>query len=73
MSIIVLERWNLARLIAERMVNTLVVVVWRYLEYLRCWANVSMRRLHLTEHSAKIRIARLNGGPVIVCLRGYDL
>ena len=32
----VLERQHLARLIAEWMANTLVLVLWRYLKYLRC-------------------------------------
>ncbi len=31
-----LERWNLACLMAERMMNTVVLVLWRYLKHLLC-------------------------------------
>ena len=35
----VMEGWNLARLVVERMVNTIALVLWRHLKYLPCWTH----------------------------------
>ena len=44
------ERWNFAHLMAERMVNTVILISWRYLKYLRCRPH-SLERGHLIGYS----------------------
>ncbi len=44
--IMVVERWNLGRLMAESLVNRMVLVLWRYLKYLR---RLSLEGYQLTK------------------------
>ncbi len=49
--ILVLDRWKLVRLMAERMTNITVSVLWRYLEYMRMRMHLSLGRSHVIEYS----------------------
>ncbi len=51
--IMVLEGWNLARLAAVRIVNTTVLIWWRYLEYLRR-RTIFIERHHLIEYRSVV-------------------
>ena len=46
---IVLERWNLERLMTEEMANTMVLALWRYLTYLGHWLQFSGEHNYLTK------------------------
>ena len=43
------DRWTFTRLMAEVMVNTMVLVLWRNLKYSRCRMNFPLEQNHLLE------------------------
>ncbi len=45
-----LEKWNLARLMEEGMVNTMVLVLWRYLKIFAMQDAFYFRMFHLAVH-----------------------
>ncbi len=48
-NMIVIEGWNLACLMVERTINTMVMALWRYPEYLRNMTHLTMEQNHLTK------------------------
>ncbi len=45
------ERWNLACLMEEMMLNTMVMALSRYPNYLGCRMNISLERYYLKQYS----------------------
>ena len=52
--IMVTERLNSDLLMAGRLVNTMMLVWWRYLEHLQHWMIVVMKQHQLTEFSQSV-------------------
>ena len=48
----VLEKWNYVCLMAERMVNAVVLIWWRYLKYLQHKMQFALGQGNLAEFSA---------------------
>ncbi len=46
-------------LVAERTVNIVVLVLWRYPKYLRCKAHVSLERNHMIKYKARLKRSRM--------------
>ena len=62
-------RSNLAHLTASRMVNTMMLVLWRYMSYIRSSvSSFSLERCHLTKYSINFECLKLRA-----VLRIYDL
>ena len=51
-----IEIWNLSHSQVERMMITVVLVLWRYLKYLRPEAHFSFKLGNLTEYTELIRL-----------------
>ena len=47
------EKLDLSRLMANRMVNTMVLAWWRYLAFAQCRVDLSLDQYHLTEYTMK--------------------
>ena len=45
-----IDRWGLARLLAETMLNTMTLILWRYRKYLQYRAQYSLEQGRLTKY-----------------------
>ena len=43
------EKWNLVHLMADKMMNTIILVLWKYLKCLQCQMPFSLEHNNMTE------------------------